>query len=154
MDEIIQAMLTDKRLRLNIVKRSHYFFFHYYFMGDDPDAEYYPLAKFHREMIHISEDSEVTMLVIAGFRGSGKSTIMATSFPLWAILGEQKVKYVLIISQTEAKAQMMLGLIRYVLENNELIKKDMGKFHPEPGPWNSTSLYLEIYKAKISAVSI
>lgn len=53
-----------------------------------------------------------------------------------------------------AKAQMMLGQIKYELEHNELLKRDCGIFHPEPGPWNATALYLERYHAKVSAVSI
>lgn len=148
--EIVEVMLKDKRVRLAIVKRSHSCFFKFYFSPDN--TEYEP-APFHDKMFYITQDTSIRMSVILGFRGCGKSTLSGLSFPIWAILGEQKIKYVLIISKTQAKAQMMLQLIKYQLETNEKLKKDLGPFSEERNGWNLTSLYLPKYGAKITAAS-
>ncbi len=148
-EEIIKTMLKDKRVRLSIAKRSHKFFFFFYF-SHYAECE---IAPFHEEMFSITQDRDVRNAIILGFRGCGKSTIFTLSFPLWAILGEQKIKHVLILSETQQKAQMFLKQLKYELETNELLKKDMGPFQEERSGWNLTSLYLPYYDAKISIAS-
>lgn len=149
LEEIFDVMLEDKRVRLNIVKRSHKFFFYFYF----PHYTEFPIAPFHEEMFHITQDTNIRSAVILGFRGCGKSTLLTLSFPLWAILGEQKIKHVLILSRTQQKAQTLLQQIKYELETNELLKKDLGPFQEERNGWNLVSLYLPYYDAKITAAS-
>lgn len=149
LEEIFDVMLKDKRVRLSIVKRSHKFFFYFYFSHY---AEF-PVAPFHEEMFHITQDRDIRSAVILGFRGCGKSTLLSLSFPLWAILGEQKIKHVLILSKTEQKARTLLQQIKYELETNELLKKDLGPFQEERNGWNLVSLYLPHYDAKITAAS-
>jgi predicted phage terminase large subunit-like protein len=148
-EEIFDVMLKDKRVRLNIVKRSHKFFFYFYF----PHYTEFPIAPFHEEMFHTTQDTNIRSAVILGFRGCGKSTLLTLSFPLWAILGEQKIKHVLILSKTQQKAQTLLQQIKYELETNELLKKDLGPFQEERNGWNLVSLYLPYYDAKITAAS-
>jgi len=147
--DIFEAMLKDRRVRLNIVKRSHKFFFYFYF------AHYaeFAIAPFHEEMFYITEDTAIRSVVIVAFRGSAKSTIFSLSFPLWSILAEQKIKYVVILSQTQQKAQTLLQQIKYELETNELLKKDLGPFKEERDQWNIVSLHLSRYNAKITAAS-
>ncbi len=148
--DIIDIMLKDKRVRLSILKRNHKFFFYFYF------SHYieYEEAPFHREMFAIAQDKNIRSAVISGFRGCGKSTIFALSFPLWAILGEQKIKNVLLLAKTYEKAQMYLQFIKYEFETNELLRRDMGPFEEERNGWKLTSLYLPYYKARISIASI
>lgn len=148
-ERIIKAMTEDKRVRLNIVKRSHLFFFYFYF------AHYiqYKIAPFQEEMFHITQDTSIRNAIIVAFRGSGKSTIFSLSFPLWAILGEQHIKHVILLSQTQQKAQMLLQQIKIELETNELLKKDLGPFREERTGWNSVSLHLVKYNAKITVAS-
>ena len=148
-EEIFDVMLKDKRVRLNIVKRSHKFFFYFYF----PHYTEFPIAPFHEEMFHITQDTNIRSAVMLGFRGCGKSTLLTLSFPLWAILGEQKIKHVLILSRTQQKAQTLLQQIKYELETNESLKKDLGPFQEERNGWNLVSLYLPYYDAKITAAS-
>ncbi len=148
-EEIFDVMLKDKRVRLNIVKRSHKFFFYFYF----PHYTEFPIAPFHEEIFHITQDTNIRSAVILGFRGCGKSTLLTLSFPLWAILGEQKIKHVLILSKTQQKAQTLLQQIKYELETNELLKKDLGPFQEERNGWNLVSLFLPYYDAKITAAS-
>lgn len=148
-EEIFNVMLKDKRVRLNIIKRSHKFFFYFYF----PHYTEFPIAPFHEEIFHITQDTSIRSTVILGFRGCGKSTLLTLSFPLWSILGEQKIKHVLILSKTQQKAQTLLQQIKYELETNELLKKDLGPFQEERNGWNLVSLYLPYYDAKITAAS-
>jgi len=147
--EIIEVMLKDRRVRLSIVKRIHKFFFYCYF----PHYTEFEIAPFHEEMFCLTEDTSIRSAVIVAFRNSGKSTIFDLSFPLWAILGEQKLKHILIISQTQPKAQMLLQQIKRELETNELLKRDLGPFQEERNEWNMVSLYLPLYQAKITAAS-
>lgn len=147
--EIVGIMIKDKRVRLSIVKRSHKFFFYFYF----PHYTEFEIAPFHEEMINITQDTEIRSAIIVAFRGSGKSTIFSLSFPLWAILGEQKIKFVLILSQTQQKAQMLLQQIKYELETNNLLKNDLGPFQEERNQWNMVSLCLPRYNAKITIAS-
>ena len=65
-------------------------------------------------------------LVIVAFRGSGKSTIMNMSLPLWAIMGKLQCKYVLIVGLTQEQAKQHLKNIKHELETNERLKKDLG----------------------------
>lgn len=148
-EEIFDVMLKDKRVRLSIIKRSHKFFFYFYF----PHYTEFPIASFHEEIFHITQDTNIRSAVILGFRGCGKSTLLSLSLPLWAILGEQRIKHVLILSKTQQKAQTLLQQIKYELETNELLKKDLGPFQEERNGWNLVSLFLPHYNAKITAAS-
>jgi len=149
-EEIVEVMMKDKRVRLAILKKSHKCFFRYYF---SPEYTEYETAPFHEEIFQMTQDADIRMAVVLGFRGCGKSTLLGLSFPIWAILGEQKIKYVLIISKTQHKAQMMLQMLKYIFETNEKLKKDLGPFSEERNGWNLTSLYIPKYRAKITAAS-
>lgn len=147
--DIVEKVLTDHNVRQKVVTESHYWFFHTYF------SHYitYQTADFQREIFQLSEDENIKNLVIIAFRGSGKTTIVNLSYPLWAILGKQQKKFILIVGLTQAQAQQHLKNIRKELESNELLRKDMGPFQEE-NEWNSASLYLEKHDAKIVAVSM
>jgi len=149
-DDIYQIMKSNKTVRKAIVKRSMPYFFHYFF----PHYVEYPTAPFQKEIMGIAQEFEKSMFVLSAFRGSGKSTLMTMAFPIWAIISEMKAKYILIVSQTQPKAQTLLGHIRNELENNEALKFDMGPFVEERSGWNSVSLLLKQYGAKITAMSI
>lgn len=68
-------------------------------------------------------------------------------------MGEQKIKFVLILSQTQQKSQLLLKEMKDEMETNELLKKDMGPFEEERNQWNMVSLYLKRYDAKITIAS-
>ena len=149
-EEIVEIMMKDKRVRLAIVRRSHKSFFQYYF---SPDHTEYAPAPFHDKIFQITQDMAIRMAIVLGFRGCAKSTLIGLSFPIWSILGEQKTKYVLIVSKTQQKAQMMLQMLKYVFETNEKLRKDLGPFYEERNGWNVTSLYIPKYQAKITTAS-
>ncbi len=141
---IIRKQLT----RVEVTKRSHLWFFHTYLSHHVK----YPIADFHREMFGITEDDQIKLAAICSFRESGKSTLMTLSFPIWAILGRLEKKFIVIISQTAEQAKMHFRNLRRELEDNELLKRDLGPFK-EIDEWNSCSLVIPRYGAKIVALS-
>lgn len=143
-------MLSNPRLRRSITKRSFYWFFIFYFARHME----YPLAPFQREMMSLVENKEIQNVVIAGFRNSAKSTILSLAYVIWAILGEQKVRHVLLGSKTEPKAQLLLQHIKDEMENDSLLKKDMGPFKEFKNPWNMSAIVLKKYDARIGTVSM
>lgn len=144
-----KKILSTRKVRTELAYRSHYWCFHTYF------AHYvkYETAPFQKELFEITEDDNNKMAVIVSFRGSAKSTIMSLSYPIWAILGVQQKKFVLIASQTQQQAKLMISNIRQELEQNALLRADLGPFKEESNEWGSSTLYLPKYKARIAAVS-
>ncbi|MDD3531462.1 MAG: hypothetical protein PHV99_02665 [Candidatus Pacebacteria bacterium] len=147
--ELADQMFRDRKVRTAITRASHFLFFHFYF------AHYvkYPTAPFQRELFHLSERQDVRNLFVVAFRGSAKSTIFTTSYPVWAILGEQQKKFVLILCQTQAQAKQHMMNLRRELEGNALLKNDLGPFQEEQNEWGSSSLVFSKLDARITAVS-
>lgn len=141
--------MKDKKIRTAITKRSHWFFFHFYF------AHYvkYQTAEFHNEIFDLTEDEQVGNIFIVAFRGCGKSTILTTSYPIWAILGCQQKKFVLILSQTQSQAKQHMMNLKRELENNSVLKADLGPFKEESDEWGSYSLIFSKMNAKITVAS-
>lgn len=142
-------LFTNKEVRSRVTTQSHQWFFSTYF------ASYitHESADFHREMFAITEDESQPLSVIVAFRGSGKSTIMTLSYPIWAVLGKQQKKFVLIASQTQYQARVHLTNIKRELESNDLLSNDLGPFVEQREEWGSTSLYIPKYNARITAIS-
>ena len=149
-ENIISRMLADKKIRIATVRQSHYWFFHLYF------AHYvvYETALFQKEFFRLTERKDLPILAVAAFRNSSKSTILNTSQTLWSIFNKEPKKFILLLSQTENKAQQHLTNIKKELENNELLKKDLGPFQEEKNQWGIQSLIISKFNAKIQAGSI
>src|SRR3989344_2697170 len=122
--KLLKKIIQDKFIRTMIARRSHFWFFLIYF----GESMKYETARFQKEMFKLTENAKNELLVISAFRDSGKSTIMTESHAIWAILGWQKRKYVLILGRTQERAQEYLMNIRRQLEDNELLKRDLGPF--------------------------
>src|SRR3989338_7530067 len=148
-DDLAARMFRDRRVRTAITRQSHFMFFHFYF------AHYvqYPTAPFQREMFYLSEEQDIRNLFIVAFRGSAKSTIFTTSYPVWAILGKQQKKFVLILCQTQAQAKQHMMNLRRELESNTLLKNDLGPFREENSEWGASSLVFSRLNARITAIS-
>lgn len=144
-----QEIRANKTLRTEIAKRSLYWFFHIYFHHYIE----YPTADFQRELFNLIGDDNIEHLVTVAFRGSGKSTIATTAFPLWSIIGEKETKFVVIVSQTQAQARQHLRNLRLEMEKNELFRNDFGRLEEESDEWGIASLVLPLFGAKITAVS-
>ena len=145
----LQMIKENRDVRVTLAKQSHYWFFLLYL------GEYvqYPFAPFHKEMFAITEDELTRISAVVAFRGSAKTTIMTTSFPIWAITGKLEKKFILILSQTQQQARLHLTNIKRELENNELLKEDIGPFEEFSDEWAANSIVLKNYGARIVAAS-
>lgn len=148
-EPLADRMFRDRKVRRAITRESHLLFFHLYF------AHYVtsPTAPFHFELFRYTEEESVRNLVVVAFRGSGKSTLMTMSYPLWAILGKQQKKFVLILCQTRGQAKQHMMNVKRELESNTLLKNDLGPFQEESDEWGSTSLVFSQLNARITAAS-
>ncbi len=147
-DELIQIK-KKRSIRRMLAKKSHFWFFSIY-LGHYIN---YPFAPFHHEMFALTEDINLRLAVLVAFRGSAKSTLMSLSYPIWAVVGAQKKKFVLIVSQTQAQARLHLSNIKKELETNELLKKDIGPFEEVSDEWGATSIVLSNFDARIAIAS-
>lgn len=145
----LQLIKENRDVRVTLAHKSHYWFFSLYL------SEYvqYPFAPFHQEMFAITEDTQTKISAVVAFRGSAKTTIMTTSFPIWAITGVMQKKFVLILSQTQQQARLHLTNIKRELENNGLLKEDIGPFEEFSDEWAANSIVLKNYGARIVAAS-
>lgn len=146
---LVAKLLRDVDARVELVSSSHYWFFATYF----PDYLQHETADFQRKMFDISENDDLSLAVIMAFRGSAKSTIITMSYPIWAVMGKQQKKFVIIASQTQPQARNHLLNIRRELENNTLLKNDLGPFAESTDEWGQMALYIPKYDARIMAVS-
>lgn len=142
-------MIQDRKIRTAITRESHWYFFHLYF------AHYvkYPTAEFHNEIFNLTENESLGNFYIVAFRGCGKSTILTTSYPIWAILGKQQKKFVLILCQTQSQAKQHMMNLRRELEDNVLLKNDLGPFREESDEWGSSSIVFSNSNARITVAS-
>lgn len=149
-NEYLQNILDERKLRVALARESHHWFFNLYF----PHYIDCPAAPFHKRFFGITEDENISMAVIVSFRGSSKSTIMTTSFPLWAIMGKLQKKLVVIVGRTQRQTKLMIDNLKKELECNIPLCKDMGPFKEQDSDLGSYTLYLPWYDAKIIAVSM
>ncbi len=152
------GMITDKELeeikkkrsvRRMLAKNSHLWFFSIYL------GHYikYPFAPFHSEMFALTENADTRLAVLVAFRGSGKSTLITLSYPIWAIIGSQQKKFILILGQTQAQSKLHLANIKRELESNDLLKADIGPFEEISDEWGSNSIVISKYGARITVAS-
>jgi len=148
--KLSDQILQDKGIRTGLTTGSHLWFFHTYIS----DYVQHPTAPFQRQFFDITEDTSNELIVLTAFRGSAKSTIFTMSYPIWAILGKQQKKFVLIISQTQSQVKLHLSNIRRELESNRLLRADLGPFEEREEEWSSGSLVMSKYGARITALSM
>lgn len=143
-------MLDDPIIRKEITKSEFFWFFNLYFCHHMR----YRLADMHKEIMKICQNDNILLAIIMAFRGSGKSTIITTAYPLWAILGIQNKKYIIIIGKTKPQAKQMMKNIKSELESNDQLRNDLGPFQEESDEWGSESIVFSKQNARITAVSI
>jgi predicted phage terminase large subunit-like protein len=148
-DSLREQIYNDRKIRTAITTKNHLMFFNVYF----GNYVKYQTARLHKEMFTLTEDDSIKLAIIVAFRGSGKSTIMTLSYPLWAILGEQQKKFVLILSQTQRQARQHLVNLKRELESNALLRSDLGPFKEETDEWGALALVIPKYNARIMAAS-
>lgn len=148
-EDMFQSLSKDKVIRRQVMRGSFNYFFHFYF------AHYvqFPTATFQKDLIAKVENEPDENLFVVAFRGSGKSTIVTTAYPIWAILGQQQKKFVIIFCQTRVQAKQHMMNIRNELENNVLLKNDLGPFSESSDEWGSHSIVFSNTQARITVAS-
>ncbi|MEX2117881.1 MAG: hypothetical protein WEB37_13450 [Bacteroidota bacterium] len=144
-----EAIAEDRLVRQTVTRQSHLMFFYVYF----PHYVTYEIAEFQKDIFRITEDQANNLAIIVAFRGSGKSTLVTLSYSLWAMLGIQQKKFVLVICQTQSQAKQHMMNLKRELESNHLLQSDLGPFQEEGGEWGSSSLVFPQRNARITAVS-
>lgn len=148
-DDIIEKVLSDRQIRRAIASRDILWFFGLYFS----DYIKYQTADFQIEILRLLQNEENKMLAIIAFRDSGKSTFCSLVLVIWSIIGTHQKKYILIVCQTEDRAQQALKNIRAKLEEMGMLLSDFGAFY-ENEEWNNNTLVVPKYGSRIMAVSI
>ncbi|MFH1827570.1 MAG: phage terminase large subunit [bacterium] len=145
----INQILNDKNLRISLAKENHFWFFHIYF------SRYveYQTEDFHKKLFSITEDTAIKNAVIVAFRGCGKSTIMTLSYPIWALLGKQQKKYIVLLAQTQQQCRKVVEQIKHEFEINEFLISDFGPFTEQSYEWSLNSLAIPQYNARIDGYS-
>ena len=145
----VKRIIKKQATRVGITRKSHLWFFHTYLS----DHVQYPIADLHKEMFAITEDDKIKLAAICSFRGSGKSTLMSLSYPIWSVIGRPRKRFIVLISQTAEQAKMHFKNLKRELETNELLIRDLGPFRETHDEWNTCGLIIKNYDAKIVAVS-
>ncbi len=112
-----------------------------------------PFAAFHQYLFAQTENIKQKFLVALAFRGSGKSTILSLSLPIWSVVGMPQKKCILIIGQTQKQARQYLTNIKEELSTNPLLLSDLGPFEEQDEEWNAGAIVIKQYGAKIIALS-
>lgn len=147
--QYLELLRKDSRCRKASAERSHPLFFSVYL------SRYatFPFAPLHTALFDMTERDD-KYSVVQAFRASGKSTIATFSYPMWAVLGRQQKRFVLIVSANEELAQRHLDNIKREFEENSTLRGDFGVAHEEETPWNSRALTFKNKQAMITAISI
>lgn len=148
--EVIEQCLRQSHIRKALVRENHSIFFATYF------SQYirYPTAGFQKQMLCFTECMDFPWTVITAFRGSAKSTIVTTSFPIWAMVGRQECKFILLVAKTQEKAVGLVQNVRDMIEGCEPLKSDLGPFDVEGDERKARSLTFQNYGAKIMGISV
>jgi len=147
---IIDRAIKKPAFRRILGRESHFWFFHIYLR----DHVTHSTANFQKELLSLTGDEKVSFLVTVAFRGSGKTTICSLSLPIWAIIGRLKKKFVVVINDTQHQSKYSFMNLKRELEDNSLLRRDMGPFKEESDEWGNYTLYLPWYDAKIVFLSI
>ena len=150
-EELFERIINDQQIRQHVARESLEHFLPIYF----PQYMEYESAPFHKEIFDVLENDAIKLAVICAFRGSAKSTIITTAYVLWAILGVQQKKFIVICGQTDAKARQYLMNIKDQLLNNTLLRMDLGPFEEERNSLgNATALIIKRLGVKIMITSV
>jgi len=145
----MEQMIKNRKIRIAITKSDFWYFFQFYF----PHYIKYPTAAFQDEMYQLCQNESFGNLYMVAFRGSSKSTILNTAYSLWAILGQQEKKFVLMLGKTQVQAKQHMMNLRNQLEGNNLLKNDLGPFKEISEEWGSFSLVFAKLNARITGAS-
>ena len=147
-EKLLQSIVSDSAVRRKLAQASHEAFCSIYLSHHITN----PYAFFHKEMFRMTEKNDTKLNVVMAFRGSGKSTILNLSNSIWSVLGKPQKKFILVISKTRLQSQSHFENIKSELEDNELLKQDLGPFKASTTEWGAFSIELPLYEAKIMCI--
>lgn len=147
--KVHEELIEDRIFRIHTTRSSHFWFFNTYF----PHYVEFKTADFQKEIFNMTQDERERFIVIVAFRGSAKSTIMTLSYPIWAMVGNLNKKFIILISQTQQQARLILSNIKREFETNELLISDFGPFGQDDDEWRANSLVISRYNTRITAIS-
>ncbi len=150
MRKLIERCLKDAEFRAQATREEHILFFLVY-MGAHLA---YPVAPFQKQIFRWTQKKQFGLIVVAAFRGAGKSTICTVSLPLWMILGKPAKKYVLIVARTQEQARRLIANIIKEIEENALLRRDLGPLQFDQDEQRRFSIELGKYGAMIQAISL
>ncbi|MBI2048221.1 MAG: hypothetical protein HYT27_03710 [Parcubacteria group bacterium] len=149
-DKLLKEILSDRKILVAATRKSLLYFFYVYFGSYIRCA----IAPFHCKMFQIAENDSLKRAGIIAFRGSAKSTILNTAYALWAVMGRQQKKHIVIASQTQQRARDHLKNIRKEIEKNQLLRQNLGPFEETEDQWRASALVVPRYEARITAISV
>lgn len=150
MKRLIERCLKDAEFRAQATREEHVLFFLVY-MGAHLE---YPVAPFQKKIFKWTQKKHFKLIVVAAFRGAGKSTICTVSLPLWLVLGKPAKKYVLIVARTQEQARRLIANIIKEIDENALLKRDLGPLHFDNDEHRRFSIEIGKCDALIQAVSL
>lgn len=98
-----------------------------HYMLDEKTGEAIPPAKFHQEIYEILLTQQFA--VVAAPREHAKSTVVSLIFPVYCVC-EKLRRFILLISDTQPQARLLLGAIKAEFEENESVRADYGDLVP------------------------
>jgi predicted phage terminase large subunit-like protein len=110
------AKITDFALR---------YFRHY--MLDEKTGEVIPPAAFHQEIYELLLREQFA--AVAAPREHAKSTVVSLIFPVYCVC-EKLRRFILLVSDTQPQARLLLGAVKAELEENEALRADYGDLVP------------------------
>lgn len=146
----ITQIAHDQELRKRLASEKIAYFFAIY-LSRHFDAQ---LAPFHYEFFRIAENDKIPLSIILAFRGSGKSTIFTLCYVLWSIIGKQKKHFVLILTKNQTQARQYIKTITHELEDNGVLKADVGPFTEDGSERSAYNIYIKEYDARIMVASV
>jgi len=149
-EDVINKLFNDRTTRIQATRQDLLVFFSFYFQKFIK----YEIAPFQNEMLQILQNEQNKTIVFTAFRNSGKTTFCSLVLPIWSIIGVHQKKDILIVSQTEQKAERISTNIRRQLTSNTTLLQDHGIFYEGNNEWNKRTLVLAKYGARITVISI
>jgi hypothetical protein len=109
-----------------------------------PDYFTLPNSRFHdwlADQLHSLQGRRGTRMALVAPRGSAKSTWVSLVYPLWAAVHNQE-PYILLISDSQGQARLLLEAIKRELEDNPLLAAAYPAAVGPGSPWGRDRLRL------------
>ncbi|MCH7400117.1 phage terminase large subunit [Belliella sp. DSM 107340] len=128
----IHELPEAKAKRVRRLEKDYVAWFEFYF----PNFAKKKSAWFHRKLAEIIIKNKSLRLLAEMYRGAGKSVHIDMGIPLFLYLVLGEIQFMLLLGQTEDKANKLLGGIQSQLTHNNRLKNDYGE-KMQHGDWSS-----------------